>query len=46
MDEDAVAGSDDNEEFDEVQNDGIDDPEQLAKDKEWLDTFIVDKLKK
>jgi hypothetical protein len=28
-----------------VDNDGVDDPEQLAKDKEWLDTFIANKLK-
>lgn len=43
--EDDVAVGSDDEEF-EMDNDGIDDPEQLAKDKEWLDTFIADKLKK
>ena len=31
---------------DESDEDGVDDPMQLAKDKEWLDTFIQDKLKK
>ena len=31
---------------DDSDEDGVDDPMQLAKDKEWLDTFIQDKLKK
>ena len=43
IDEDADLSDD--EEID-LENDGVDDPEQLAKDKEWLDNFIVEKLKK
>ena len=50
MDDDEVEDDEDidsnDDEFAEMDNDGNDDPEQLAKDKEWLDTFIADKLKK